>query len=259
MENSSTDKPKRVRSSSYPAVNLDKAIERAQIIKNNLGKGPFSRESAARALGYSGLSGKSTTVIAALVHYGLLARKADTYTISELTDAILTYRDESERKTAVLKAAQTPKLYSSLIKAYEGRSLPAMMGHILARDYGINERVAPQVAKTFAESMTFAGLLVNGVLTLPSNAVHDGEILAPARTTTVPDTSVQSVAPRAILTNNAEMQQITVTDGVFLSYRSELAFNPEFAAALKAFKVSVERLNNPTGQNPVNEAENEPL
>jgi hypothetical protein len=251
MEGTDQIKNKKVRSASYPATNLEKAIQNVQTIKSNLGKGPFSRDSAAKALGYSGISGKSATVVAALVHYGLLNRKVDTYTVSELSDEILTYRDDAERQAAIVKAAKHPKLYNALVKAYDGRSLPGMLDHILVREHGIGEKVAPNVTKDFRSSMSFAGLLVNGVV---NSAPQEGGSPNPSDTSTVGQSEETPAGqpPRndpGIRTPDLSqgMQHVEIADGVILSYRGDLAFQlittPEFATALQSLKKAVKQVS----------------
>ncbi len=247
MESPTLPKPKRVRSSSYPAINLEKAIEHIKTIKNSLGKGSFSRDSAARALNYSGISGKSATVTAALVHYGLLTRKGNTYSVSELSDEIIAYRNDAERQRAVVKAAKSPKLYSNLLKAFGGGSLPLMLSHILARDYHINDKVAPEVAKKFTSSMTFAGLLVNGVLASPGEEVKVAN--PPDNQTTVasrlPMGNLAEEDSGSLRTNTYnQMQHMDIVDGVVVSIRADRAFdvltNSKVTEALRDLKSAIE-------------------
>ncbi len=222
------------RSASYPAINLEKAITAAGKLKNNLGKGPFSRESAAQALGYKGLSGISASVVAALTQYGLLTRKGSTYSVSSIADSILTYRDEEERKSGISSAVKSPKLYASLISTYEGRSLPNMIDHILTRDYGIREKVALGVANTFEESLTFAGLLQNGVVRVSGDEEREyGTEDSDSQSSGTDDSPAPKKTPKV----PGELLSVPITDTVWLSYPTELAFrlmtNAKVAKALK--------------------------
>lgn len=236
---------KKIRSSSYPSFNLEQAIKNAEMVKKNLGRGPFSRDLAAKSLGYRGISGRSGMAISTLVQYGLLSRKANTYGMSSLSNKLFAYRDENERRAAIIEAASSPRLYKQLIEAYAGRSLPAMLSHILTRDYGISEAVASNVAATFEASMSFAGLMEDGVLSsvrlsqenpAPLPSVHNdyedadndsapGAVTLPSRT----DVHVQSV---------------NIIDGVDLYYRADLAFklftSPEFSSALQSLKTALD-------------------
>ncbi len=254
MEGENKLKTKRARSSSYPSTDLEKSIQQVQAVKANLGKGPFSRDSAAKALGYGGVNGKSGTIIATLAHYGLLTKHSDTYSVSDLSDEILTYRDEAEKHSAIAKAAKHPKLYAALIKAYEGKSLPVMLEHILVREYGIGENAAPTASKAFRKTMEFSGLLVNGVLhssvDLDSSGSSDRDQSAPGTQEEKETTNKVNSEHLPTLTN---MQHVEIGDGVILSYRGDLAFTlfttPAFASALQALQKSLPTLSKQTEQN----------
>jgi len=77
------------RSQAYPLINLSSAIEKVIKLHNSLGTGPYSRETVARGLGYTGLNGKSQRVVAALVHYGFLIRKGNIYESSPSSKQLL--------------------------------------------------------------------------------------------------------------------------------------------------------------------------
>ena len=62
------------RSSPYPSSNLETAIEDVATLRERLGKGPYSREEAAQALGYKGVNGISASRIASCGYFGLLSR-----------------------------------------------------------------------------------------------------------------------------------------------------------------------------------------
>lgn len=152
------------RSSAYPAISLDEAIELAGTLRRQLGKGPYDRGSAAKAIGYSGVNGASAKKIAALSHFGLLTRSGNTYSQSVLADSILLSTSEQEKRNSIAQASKTPKLYKSLIEKYNGLGLPVLLENIIVREYKISEKVANQVAKDFKKSIEFSGLLQNGVV-----------------------------------------------------------------------------------------------
>lgn len=164
-EESKKVQKKRERSAAYPACSLNTSLDDITNLKERLGKGPYSREEAAKALGYSGINGISAGRIAACVHYGLLARTGSTYSISELASRILSPTSESEKQLAIAEAFQSPALYNKLVQTYTGQALPTMLSNILSRNYGIADRAAENAARTFKESAEFAGMLHNGVIT----------------------------------------------------------------------------------------------
>lgn len=168
-ETAKPDKRTVNRSTAYPGITLEKAIEATKQLRDNLGSGPYSRDSAATALGYSTVSGASTQKISACVHFGLLLRSSNAYSQSDLADQIFRFISEDEYKQAIKTAAQRPALYAKLITEFNGKALPKMLDNLLVRSYGITERVAKDVAATFTKSMEFAGILENGIITLAAD------------------------------------------------------------------------------------------
>ncbi|MBI3109711.1 hypothetical protein HYZ06_01580 [Candidatus Daviesbacteria bacterium] len=162
-QNISSKKPVN-RSTAYPAVGLQEAIELIKTLRKQLGKGPYDRSSIAKAIGYKGLNGASVVKIAALVHFGLLTRSGNVYTQSLLADSILLSTSEQEKEQAIIQASKTPKIYKSLIEKFNRSALPGLLTNIVVREYKIAEKVADKVAKDFKNTLEFSGLLQNGVI-----------------------------------------------------------------------------------------------
>lgn len=158
------DKPKQQRSVAYPGFNLESSIESVKTLRLKLGDGPYSREQAAIELGYKGVNGVSATKIAACVHFGLLDRTNNTYSLSELAKSIIASTSENEKLSSIVEAIKTPVLFSKIINAYDNQSLPLSLNNILDRQYGIISKKSKTVAKLFKESAEFAGILHNGVI-----------------------------------------------------------------------------------------------
>jgi hypothetical protein len=164
MEKEEKAKKTRERSTPYPGVPLEKAIAMVAEIKVALGKGPYSRTAAAQALGHSTLTGPAARKVAALVHYGLLDRSGgDAYVLGKTVNDILHPISEDQRRGAIALAAVQPKLFSKLIQQYSGQGLPRMLSSILIRD-GVSSGAAEEVATIFSETLSYAGLLKNGVI-----------------------------------------------------------------------------------------------
>ncbi|GEM_PF-1683636 len=191
------------RSTAYPGITLEKAIEATKLLRDNLGLGPYSRDSAATALGYKAVSGASIQKISACVQFGLLTRKSNAYSQSELADKMFRFISEEERVQAIKEAVQRPTLYAKLISEFSGRALPKMLDNVLVRNYGITERVAKDVANVFEKSVQFAGLLQNGIITADDSAMpeeqaeSDGSSIDSDEpvTLTRPDADVGRVTP----------------------------------------------------------------
>ncbi|MEX0651891.1 MAG: hypothetical protein WD153_00290 [Candidatus Paceibacterota bacterium] len=155
------------RSVAYPGVPLNEAIDFTAKLRDALGKGPYSRDEAARALGHSKLTGPASRKVAALVHYGLLERSGNTYSQSQLSQDILKPMSDELKNEAIRKAAVRPKLFQKLCQRFGGQALPSMLQNILIRER-VSEGAANDVVRIFTETMKFAELLVNGVLTKPT-------------------------------------------------------------------------------------------
>lgn len=164
------DKVKKNRSAAYPSTALPEAIEQLRQIHNDLGKGPYDRESAAKSLGYTGVSGASASKIAALVHYGLIQRVGGGYIETDLGTSIALPVDQDEESKALLEAFKSPALFTKLLNDFGGKSLPAKLEVILVRQYRITEQASKDVAKVFRESAEFVGVLKNGFLNEESDS-----------------------------------------------------------------------------------------
>ena len=160
------DKKKVERSTSYPSMNVEEAFARLVQLKDSMGlNGNYKRETVAKGIGYNTITGTSARSVAALVHYGLLVRDKDTYSISPNGRRFLIPTDDNDQPAAIREAALSPKLFEQLFSEYEGQVLPKLIGNILATKYWVQEKVASTVVKLFESSMAHAGLLgANGLL-----------------------------------------------------------------------------------------------
>ena len=161
-------KPKRLRSSAYPAIGLENAVKLTERLHGNLGRGPYGRDAMAKAIGYGSLSGLAGQKIAALTHFGLLSRKANAYQQSTLADRILRPVSDKDKHSAILESAQTPKLYSNLITKFRNLALPTLLHNIISREFNISDKVSQKATEDFKNSLEFAGLLKNGVVIEPA-------------------------------------------------------------------------------------------
>lgn len=209
------------RSVAYPGVLLSEAIDLTSKLRDALGKGPYSREEAAKALGHSKLTGPAARKVAALVHYGLLERSGNTYSQSQLAQDILKPVSDELRNAAIKKAALQPKLFQKLCHKFGGQALPSMLQNILIRE-GISEAAADDVVRIFTETMLFAELLVNGVLAKPAMEDSEGEGVAeikpvsPTTQTHYTPTVTAIKTPAAGFTGNQDDFVFEFTGGIRL-------------------------------------------
>jgi hypothetical protein len=160
-----TESSKEERGPKSPGVSLGPAVELLRKVREGVGFGRASRETVANALGYGSLNGRSQRAIAALLHFGLVERSgANAVQISELGKKVLMPNHDSESVQALAEAAKQPTLYGKLFERYSGQAVPALLTNILVREFGVLANSSEEVAKTFRESVDFAGLLRNGVL-----------------------------------------------------------------------------------------------
>lgn len=161
---------KKIRSRAYPALPLAAAIKAAKKIYDNLGNGPHLRETLSRGLGYASFSGAVSSKIGALVQFDFLVRQSGRYSITDAARAVFEYPARGAGDIA--RSALRPPLYRALAARFAGESLPKDIAAILALDYGISKKAAPDAAMNFAKTMEFAGIFENGCLVLPETAVR---------------------------------------------------------------------------------------
>lgn len=228
MENTQKNKEHNLkrsgRSVSYPSIALDSAVDFMEKFSTALGRVSCSREDAAKAIGYSGISGSSARTIAALGQYGLLDRVGNNYSMSELAEEIIHSTDESgiSRKRALAKAAILPKLFQKIFAKLENQPLPSLLENIILRD-GVSVGSAKEVASIFKETLQFSGLLVNGVV---KNNFVDSELNCVSEKD---DVSLDGV-DRSLLKKQESQKGFVLTDsgaGWYLSINSDKPLTSE--------------------------------
>ncbi len=218
------NKTKRDRSTAYPAIPLGEAIEYSKKLIAAYPKSQFDRASAATSMGYATLSGASAPKVAALAHYGLLDRKGNAYKNSDLTERILHYSTEEEKAEAILEAVKHPKLFESLITEYSGRAIPSTLNNILVRQYKISLKVADTVVQIFKDSLEFAGLYSNGIVS--ENASQSTEGLKGDEDKVKNKTTGSQVHDKKEpgRQTHAGMVDVELPSGIILSYPSDIAY-----------------------------------
>lgn len=105
----------RVRSPNYPSLSLKQAIDMVSKIHRANRTNVITRQDAAQAMGYTGLTGRSMTVIGALSQFGLISKagKGDVK-VSPLAVDILYAEGDQEKNEAMRKAAFTPQLFRDI-------------------------------------------------------------------------------------------------------------------------------------------------
>jgi hypothetical protein len=105
----------RQRSPSYPAISIDQAIDFVSRIHKSCRANVIDRETAAREMGYNGLTGRSMKVLSDLIQFNLLEKEGKgNVKVSQLGVDVLHGIDPDDRQQAKLEAALSPQLFRDI-------------------------------------------------------------------------------------------------------------------------------------------------
>lgn len=109
----------RQRSPSYPSVPLNQAVDLVKKIHKSCRTNVITREDAVKEMGYSGLTGRSLKVLAALLQFGLLekAGKGDVKVTRRAVE-VLHGIEQTDRDEALLEAANAPQLFRDILERF---------------------------------------------------------------------------------------------------------------------------------------------
>ncbi len=111
----------RMRSPNFPSLSLEEAVNFARVIWDKNRKALIPREAAAKDLGYTGLTGRSMTVLGALNQYGLVEVTAKGQTrVTQTAEEIFIGFPEEVKRGAVSKAGRAPTLFREIYDKYDG-------------------------------------------------------------------------------------------------------------------------------------------
>ncbi len=146
----------RQRSPSYPSLSLPQAIEMVEKLHKANRTSVISRETAAKDMGYAGLTGRSLSVLASLSQFGLIdkAGKGD-IKVSRRTVDILHSVEDADRAEAIQEAAYAPNLFQQLHERFpEGvPSHNALRSYLIQQDFG-DKAIGPAIT-AFLETNAF--------------------------------------------------------------------------------------------------------
>lgn len=146
----------RQRSPSYPSLSLEQAIDMVAKLHKANRTNVVGRETAAKDLGYTGLTGRSLTVLAALAQYGLVERagKGD-IKVTRRAVEILHPVEDAHRVEAIKDAAAAPSLFRDLEERFpDGMpSNNALRSYLVQRDF--NDVAIGQAIGAFLDTITF--------------------------------------------------------------------------------------------------------
>ncbi len=216
----------RQRSPSYPSLSLEQAIDLVGKIHKANRTNVISRETAAKDMGYAGLTGRSLTVLGSLSQYGLVekAGKGD-LKVTRRAVEILHPVEEAHRAEAVVEAAQAPSLFRTLHERFpEGvPSENALRSFLIQQNFN-DVAIGPAIS-AFRETIAFAEKAKESGRTGPSSPEPEESRSQPLRMEDVVTAAIEpaptpAARPAPMSLNDAELNKITMNiegDRVFVS------------------------------------------
>jgi hypothetical protein len=144
------------RSPNCPQISFAEAIEKGHKVYQAEHTHPAAKEVIARDLGYSGLNGRSLTLLGALRQYGILEGSGDALRVSKDAIAYFELDDGPERTDAMRRMALAPDLFAELSKLHI-HSLPSdgNLRHELV-NRGFTSKAADDVIKVYKANVELA-------------------------------------------------------------------------------------------------------
>jgi len=222
-------KKARLRSPAYPAIGLKDAIERVKALYDQDKTAVVPMDTAAKHIGFAKAHGQALMFLSALRKFGLVEYPSDSrVAVTRRAVDILTFPDGHERKLkAVNDAALSPKIYAELFQKYQNSGLPSdeAISAELVADSGFNPTAVGAFLKDFKESLEYAGLLSDGVLSLLSR--HESKVDNGADSGEQPRSRRDPVPDLSSPTFNQTRQPAPPTSGVKLMEDERVVFTHE--------------------------------
>ena len=153
---------KRQRSPGYPAIDLGKAVRRAEAIYQHEGEAPVPVTAVLSHWGYSGLNGRASRQLAALKKFGLIedegGKGGRRIRLSQLGLSIVDPASRERRKD-LQSAALMPAIHRELREQFaeEGAS-DRSVGAYLVSSRGFTSAAARELIAEYRATLRFAGL-----------------------------------------------------------------------------------------------------
>ena len=153
------------RSPNYPAITLEKAIERARVFWNHEKRNPANITVALRHWGYGPNSGGGRTLVGALVGFGVVRDEGagDKRQLRLSETAIRVLLDErplsTEREAAIRELALTPKIYRDILARWPHLDVSDdNLRYYLLAERKFNDNAVGEFIRDFRATMAFAKL-----------------------------------------------------------------------------------------------------
>jgi len=146
----------RMRSPSYPSTSLSEAIEMIGKLHRAVRTNSIDREVAAKELGYTGISGRSATVLSNLIQYGLLEKSGkNEVRVSARAVEILHPDSEMARAEAIRDAAEEPELFQRVKERFADGMPSANVLHSFFVKEGFTDTAIPSAIRAFHDTFAF--------------------------------------------------------------------------------------------------------
>jgi hypothetical protein len=188
----------RSRSPNYPAIPLEQAIDLVRQIHSKSRTNVIDRESAAKDMGYSGLTGRSLKILGALGQYDLITRagKGD-LRVTPVSVDILHGLTDDDRKSALRHAGEAPKLFKGIRDRFtDGIPSENVIRSFLVQQGYADAAIGPAI-KAFLETNRF----LENAGVYDGHGVHEADeadFLEPVQSTNLPAVVPQHVASAPI-------------------------------------------------------------
>lgn len=143
----------KMRSPNYPALGLSESLQRVKSLWMKEKRTAVPADVAAKAIGYSSLSGPSRTAIAAMKKFGLVDSDDRTVRVSDLALRILHPENEDAALKAMQEAALNPELFAQLYQTHVHASDDAIRSYLITK-LDFSEGGARQVIKAFRDTLS---------------------------------------------------------------------------------------------------------
>lgn len=170
----------RIKSPGYPNINIQQAIDMAGRIFASNRQNAVDREAAAKDLGYAGITGQSTKMLANLGHFGLIEKTGKGgIRVTDVAVRLLHPRDADERTAALIEAAYSPELFAAIKQQWPDGfvSENGLSGYLMRAGFS-SAAVAPAIS-SYME--TYSYLQQSGATESRGLHAHDGKNAPEAR------------------------------------------------------------------------------
>ncbi|MCZ3375883.1 hypothetical protein [Rhizobium sp. AG207R] len=208
----------RSRSPSYPSTSIEYALELVRKIHQVERTNPIDREVAAKAMGYTGISGRSATVLSDLSQYGLLDKAGKSEVrVTPLAVDLLYPDDRQSYQDALKQAVNKPELFQRIMDRFtDGRpSANALQSFLIKQDF--THAAIPAAVRAFQETFSY----LENKIESDSNSLRQPTVEESVVNQRVEESSkVQDLTPsetsraaeKPILGNSREMPLVTGAD-----------------------------------------------